>query len=203
MTGSCVSFVRLRIRISVMVQQDPERDSTGTESSAGTGSVGRCALAEWARRRASVERLGTLIDDQRDGVPSGSIARDRGFLTHHVDSIGSFHDQLHETFQVCDGTACHFGGGPGVASAFRQEGVESLSAVRCLGRCHSPVADGHAASLRFTQRKCADSHDPPRVRRNHARSASTVTHRNCRRSRFFWLGLQRDGGTVARFELAD
>jgi len=81
-------------------------------------------LLEWARRRAGSSSDGGAVDD----IAAGGLPRSA------LDGLLSFYEAQGEGVHVCDGTSCHFSGGPALADAVGP----SARAVRCLGYCYQP-----------------------------------------------------------------
>lgn len=90
-------------------------------------------LLALVRRRAGAF-AGNAVDDLLDGVPSADVQVRRGLPRAAVDGIASFYDQIHRDLSVCDGTSCHFAGGPLLSDGWIETG--EAQRVRCLGHCH-------------------------------------------------------------------
>jgi NADH:ubiquinone oxidoreductase subunit F (NADH-binding) len=95
-------------------------------------------LREWARRHAAGKKPGNAVADLLGGTSDVAVAAERGLPLATVAGIRSFYDQLEHARQVCDGTACHFAGGPVLAARMAERGP--LSGVRCLGHCYDAPA---------------------------------------------------------------
>jgi NADH:ubiquinone oxidoreductase subunit F (NADH-binding) len=89
-------------------------------------------LLEWARRHAAAGDDGaTTIDDLAAGLPLAEARRRHGLPAAAALGVATFYDQLDPAVRVCDGTACHFAGGPALAAA-----LPGAATVRCLGLCY-------------------------------------------------------------------
>lgn len=91
-------------------------------------------LLEWARRRAGHAGDGGAVDDIAAGVPPDHLAARRGLPRAALDGLLSFYEAQGEGVHACDGTSCHFSGGPALAAAVGP----AARAVRCLGYCYQP-----------------------------------------------------------------
>ncbi len=91
-------------------------------------------LLGWAGRQAPTALAGTALEDLAGGVDAEAVARRRGLPRAAVGGISSFYDQLDPALRVCDGTACHYAGGPALAAEL------GAGVVRCLGLCHDAPA---------------------------------------------------------------
>jgi NADH:ubiquinone oxidoreductase subunit F (NADH-binding) len=92
-------------------------------------------ILEWARRHAAGGEEGNAVADLLAGMPDEAVAARRGLPLATVRGIRSFYDQIEMQTRVCDGTACHFAGGPELAKRLRAQGP--VGEVRCLGRCYA------------------------------------------------------------------
>lgn len=90
-------------------------------------------LLEWARRRGG-SASGGAVDDIAAGVTPDHLAARRGLPRAALDGLLSFYEAQSEGVHVCDGTSCHFSGGPALAEAVGP----SARPVRCLGYCYEP-----------------------------------------------------------------
>jgi NADH:ubiquinone oxidoreductase subunit F (NADH-binding) len=95
-------------------------------------------LLEHAQRRVGGSPPGSAVADLLAGRSPEEVARRRGLSPAAVAGIRTFYDQLSNHPQVCDGTACHFGGRDELAEALRRSGP--IAAVRCLGHCYASPA---------------------------------------------------------------
>lgn len=89
-------------------------------------------LLEWSRRHATAPSGANAIDDLVSGLALDEVRRRRGLPAAAAHGIRTFYDQLDPGTRVCDGTSCHFAGGPALAA--RVGGKP----VRCLGLCYDP-----------------------------------------------------------------
>ncbi|MDP2308358.1 MAG: NADH-ubiquinone oxidoreductase-F iron-sulfur binding region domain-containing protein [Pseudomonadota bacterium] len=124
-------------------------------------------LREWSRRHASPQHQGNAVDDLVAGIPLEEVRRRQGLPAAAAHGVRTFYDQLDPGVRVCDGTACHFAGGPALA---REAGGKP---VRCLGVCYDPpgmrvgddVTGGSDLAPRGAWGRGADfprAHAPPR-----------------------------------------
>ncbi len=93
-------------------------------------------LMEWGRRRAHRDSAGAPLVDLVAGIAPNRVAQRHGLEPFQVDAIRSFYDELGVSQEVCDGTACHFAGGPALAARRGHP-----HAVRCLGHCYAAPAE--------------------------------------------------------------
>ncbi len=77
-------------------------------------------------------RDGNAVDDLAGGIPLDEVRRRRGLPAAAAHGVRTFYDQLDPGVRVCDGTSCHFAGGPALA------GQVGGKVVRCLGLCYDP-----------------------------------------------------------------
>jgi NADH:ubiquinone oxidoreductase subunit F (NADH-binding) len=89
-------------------------------------------LLEWSRRHASMPRDGNTVDDLVGGIGLEEVRARRGLPAAAAHGVRTFYDQLDPGVRVCDGTSCHFAGGPALVA--RVGGKP----VRCLGLCYDP-----------------------------------------------------------------
>ncbi len=108
-------------------------------------------VLEWARRHAPAQPKGNAVDDLAAGIPLDEVRRRRGLPAAAALGVRTFYDQLDPGVRVCDGTACHFAGGPDLAA--RVGGKP----VRCLGLCY----DGPAMRIGDDVSGVADRAAPP------------------------------------------
>lgn len=94
----------------------------------------RNPLLEWARRHGGSARGGGAVDDIAAGVAPDHLAARRGLPRAALDGLLSFYEAQAEGVHVCDGTSCHFAGGPALAEAVGA----AARPVRCLGYCYEP-----------------------------------------------------------------
>lgn len=99
------------------------------------------SLRAYLRRQAkSPDAPGNIIEDLRQGLLLPEARERRGLPRAMGRGIESFYELLKPgEHHVCDGTACHFAGGPKWAAELNEHGV-TVTAVRCLGRCYAPPA---------------------------------------------------------------
>jgi NADH:ubiquinone oxidoreductase subunit F (NADH-binding) len=95
-------------------------------------------LLEWARRHASGATDGNAVSDLIAGLGDKDVAERRGLPPAAVIGLRGFYDQVDHGVHVCDGTACHFAGGPQLAARVRSDAP--VGEVRCLGHCYDAPA---------------------------------------------------------------
>lgn len=86
----------------------------------------------WARRHARASDAGNAVDDLVGGIPLDEVARRRGLPRATAMGVRTFYELLDPGVRVCDGTSCHFAGGPALAEEVGGR------VVRCLGLCYDP-----------------------------------------------------------------
>jgi formate dehydrogenase iron-sulfur subunit len=96
--------------------------------------VHELALAR-ARRVAGGPRPGQVLEDLVAGRPAEEIGARSGLTRAAALGVVGFYDPPASP-QVCDGTACHFGGRDRLAARLGGE----IGAVRCLGHCYAAPA---------------------------------------------------------------
>jgi len=110
---------------------------------------GGLQLLEWARRRVSGPvATGNAVQDLLDGKSDAEIAAGRGLSIAAIRGLRTIYDDLNHDIEVCDGTACHFGGGSQLAERLRAGGP--LRTVRCLGHCFAAPSFRRGESI-FTR----------------------------------------------------
>jgi NADH:ubiquinone oxidoreductase subunit F (NADH-binding) len=93
-------------------------------------------LVEIARRRTGREAApGRVLRDVVAGRTADEIARRSGLPGAVAHGVAGFYDAADHA-QVCDGTACHFGGGKRLTDPLGGQ----VGAVRCLGHCYAAPA---------------------------------------------------------------
>jgi NADH:ubiquinone oxidoreductase subunit F (NADH-binding) len=79
------------------------------------------------------------VSDLLSGAGDDEVAAARGLPLAAVRGIRSFHE-LARGLRVCDGTACHFAGGPALLRRLEGAHPPPIPTVRCLGHCFEAPA---------------------------------------------------------------
>ena len=116
------------------------------------------SLLEWSRRHADGAHPGNAVDDLACGMDTDTVRRRRGLPAAALDGVRSYYELIEGGVYVCDGTSCHFAGGPALAEELRPRG--DVRVVRCLGFCYDPpgirVGDAVVGAARRVPQEAPD-----------------------------------------------